>query len=109
MKLTPILKQLLREIGDPATLKMANVDSAGVGGNPEADSDAQVLLLMNQLGQLPGFIQAVRNLSDPQAKYKAILSFADILGISQDQFHATMDQYRINSQQNDQNGQTEEY
>lgn len=108
MKLKEIYNQIIKEAGDPQMLKMANVDNLSTPeNNPEADSDAQVLLLMNQLGQVPGFIQALRQLQNPQAKYKAILNFADLLGIPENDFHAEMDQFRITSQQNNANSEEE--
>ena len=102
MKLSTIYKSILREQREelPKELQTTNSDLMGnPSQDPTAEREGEVIVLMNKLGENPEFIAALRQVQDPQAKYKAILLFADMLGIDQDQFHQTIDQFRIQSQQ----------
>jgi len=68
MKLKPILHRLLEDI------------------DPNAMASANALLLVDKLKANPEFMKGLSQLQMPSDKYKAILKFADLLGIPEDRF-----------------------
>ena len=56
------------------------------GIDPKAQASANIVLLMDKLKTSPEFSQLLRELSLPSDKYKAIVKFADILGIPEQRF-----------------------
>ena len=100
MKLKPLMRAILED--NNSNLIMANVPpSEPESGDFTSEEDSAVLLLINQIESNPEVIKALRNLQTPTAKYKAILQFAQMLGIPQDEFHTQIDNFQIYSKQNE--------
>lgn len=68
MKLRPILNKLLEDV------------------DPNAMASANALLLVDKLKANPEFMKGLSQLQMPSDKYKAILKFADLLGIPEERF-----------------------
>lgn len=86
MKLTNIYRQLIEEI------------------DPKANATANSLLLMQKLKTNGQFMKMLSQISLPSDKYKAILLFADLLGVPEERF----DDFMQNVKVQDQNEVTEE-
>lgn len=56
------------------------------GIDPAAQASANVILLMDKLKTSPEFSELLRQLGLPSDKYKAIIKFADLLGIPEQRF-----------------------
>lgn len=68
MKLKPIFKRIKEEI------------------DPNATASANALLLMDKLKTSEGFMKILEQIQMPTDKYKAIIKFADLLGIPTERF-----------------------
>lgn len=79
MKLTKIYKQLIEEI------------------DPKANATANSLLLMQRLKTNGQFMKMLSQISLPSDKYKAILLFADLLGIPEERFDDFMQNVKVQS------------
>lgn len=53
----------------------------GRGIDPTAQASANIVLLMDKLKTAPEFSELLNQLANPLDKYKAIVKFADLLGI----------------------------
>lgn len=71
------------------------------GIDPKAQASANVVLLMDKLKTSPEFSELLRQLQMPSDKYKAIVKFADILGIPNERFSDFVQQQQ-NQQTHDQ-------
>lgn len=89
--------QRIKEAEEYDTLRNAQVDQAGTAVDPAAEEESRVVLLINQLEQLPEVVQELQNLNLLSSKYKAIQEFANLLGIKPNEFDAAMQQARIQS------------
>jgi hypothetical protein len=72
MKLTPLFRRLLEDV------------------DPNAMSSANALLLVDKLKANTELMSALSQLEMPSDKYKAIMKFAELLGIPQDRFEDFM-------------------
>lgn len=54
--------------------------------DPKAQASANALLLMDKLRSNPGFMEMINEIQLPSDKYKAILKFADLLGVPETRF-----------------------
>lgn len=54
--------------------------------DPKAQASANALLLMDKLKSNPAFMKMLDEIQLPSDKYKAILKFADLLGIPEQRF-----------------------
>lgn len=54
--------------------------------DPSAQASANALLLMNKLKTNPSFMNMLSEIQLPTDKYKAILQFANLLGIPEERF-----------------------
>lgn len=95
--LAEVYRQRLRESPEYDTLRNAQVEPDQSPVDPETDEESKVVLLINQLEQLPEVIQQLQSLSLLSSKYKAIKEFAALLGIKDAEFDAVMQQARIQS------------
>lgn len=90
MKLKPILKNILEEV------------------DPNAMASANALLLIDRLKNNAQFMKALSQIQMPTDKYKAIIKFADLLGIPDQRFEDFMSNMKVQSQSNAQGQQPEE-
>ena len=68
LKLSPIYRRIKEDI------------------DPKAQASANALLLMDKLRTNPGFMKMLQEIQLPSDKYKAIMKFADLLGIPEERF-----------------------
>lgn len=95
MKLVEMYKRSLKERDD---LHNVNTDMMGRPSvDPSVEEESAVVLLIDKLEEQPDILNALRNLNLLSSKYKAIMAFANLLGIKQEQFHAVMQQAKIQS------------
>ena len=78
MKLSKIFQQILQEEIDP-----------------KAAATASSILLMQQLKTNPSFMKMLDQIELPTDKYKAVLLFADLLGIPEERFDDFMNNSKI--------------
>lgn len=71
------------------------------GLNQSAESSADVVLMMNKLSTNPEFASTLAKLKMPTDKYKAIVKFANLLGIPDERLIDFIQQQQ-NLQQHDQ-------
>ena len=54
--------------------------------DPKANASANALLLMDKLRKNPQFMKMLEQIELPSDKYKAIMKFANLLGIPEERF-----------------------
>lgn len=54
--------------------------------DPKANASANALLLMDKLRKNPQFMKMLEQIDLPSDKYKAIMKFANLLGIPEERF-----------------------
>jgi len=96
MNLLDIYKLLENE-----NLNMVTIDAEPVDSIEDSEDDVNSLLIINRIESDPEIIKALRTVQTPTAKYKLILQFAEVLGISQEEFHNTIANLQIYSKQNE--------
>lgn len=79
LKLSPIYRRIKEDI------------------DPKAQASANALLLMDKLRTNPGFMKMLQEIQLPSDKYKAIMKFADLLGIPEERFSDFVNQQTINT------------
>ena len=67
--------------------------------DPKANASANALLLMDKLRTNPGFMKMIQEIQLPSDKYRAILKFADLLGIPEARFFDFAQQQENQSKQ----------
>lgn len=97
MKLRKILTRLVEEEG----MRRATILDTPDSESPDATEDASILVVINQIESNPKVIAALRELQTLTAKYKLILQFAQMLGISREEFHNTITNMQIYQKQNE--------
>lgn len=75
--------------------------------DPNAMASANALLLIDKLKGNSQFMKELAQLQMPTDKYKAIVKFADLLGIPEERFEDFMANTKSQGQKNDQTQQSQ--
>jgi len=87
MKLKPLLNKIMEDV------------------DPNAMASANALLLIDRLKANPEFMKSLSQIQMPTDKYKAIIKFADLLGIPEDRFGDFIANMKVQSQHNQSQGE----
>lgn len=82
MKLKPILNNILEEV------------------DPNAMASANALILIDRLKNNAQFMKALSQIQMPTDKYKAVIKFADLLGIPDERFDDFIANMKVQTQKN---------
>lgn len=95
------LKKVSMSVKNKSNLKPTTMAISDKGSRFKSSEDAAALLIINKIESNPEVIKALRNLHTPTGKYKLILKFAQLLDISQEEFHTTIANFQIYQKQNE--------
>jgi hypothetical protein len=88
-------------IKDKSNLKPTTMAISGKADRFKSSEDTAALLIINKIESNPQVIKALRAINTPTGKYKLILKFAQLLGVSQEEFHTTISNMQIYQKQNE--------